>query len=104
MDLVAQHFTRLESSLSGIYCEEWAEERLLDHIVERRWGINTEAAYAVADAEFKEEQQMEQVRLDMYAAGERYGPDDDDRGMVNLSFEESPFMQDRYGPWNSTDA
>ena len=25
MDLVAQRFTRLESSLSGFYCEEWAE-------------------------------------------------------------------------------
>ncbi|XP_068747461.1 polycystin-2-like [Montipora capricornis] len=62
MDLVAQRFTRLESSLSGFYCEEWAEERLLDHIVERRWGVNREAAYAVADAELKEEQQMEELR------------------------------------------
>ena len=103
MDLMAQRFTRLESSLSGFYCEEWAEEQLLDHIVERRWGVNTEAAYAVADAEFKEEQQMEELRQDLYAAAERYDPDDDG-GMVNLSFEDSAFRKDMYPPWNSTDA
>lgn len=103
MDLVAQRFTRLESSLSGFYCEEWAEERLLDHIVERRWGVNPEAAYAVADAELSEEQQMEELRQDLYAAAERYDPDDDG-GMINLSFEEDALMKNMYAPWNSTDA
>ena len=103
MDMVAQRFTRLESSLSGFYCEEWAEERLLDHIVERRWGVNPEAAYAVADAELKQEQQMEELRQDMYAAAERYDPDDQD-GVVNLSFEGDAFGNSRYALWNSTDA
>ena len=98
MDLVAQRFTRLESSLSGFYCEEWAEERLLDHIVERRWGVNAEAAYAEADAELNEEQQVEELRLDMYAAAERYDADEDD-GAFNLSFE-----GDVFSSWNSTDA
>ncbi|XP_015762233.1 PREDICTED: polycystic kidney disease protein 1-like 2 [Acropora digitifera] len=103
MDMVAQRFTRLESSLSGFYCEEWAEERLLDHIVERRWGVNPEAAYAVADAELKQEQQMEELRQDMYAAAERYDPDDQD-GVVNLSFEGDAFGNSRYALWDSTDA
>ena len=103
MDLVAQRFTRLETSLSGLYCEEWAEERLLDHIVERRWGVNPEAAYAVADAELKEEQQMEELRQDMYAAAERYDPEDDG-GMINLSFEGDAFGKGLNVPWNSTDA
>lgn len=96
MDLVAQRFTRLETSLSGFYCEEWAEERLLDHIVERRWGVNTEAAYAQADAELHEEQKVEQLRQDMYAAAERF---DAGEGTINLSFED-----DMYSPWNTTDA
>ena len=103
MDLVAQRFTRLESSLSGFYCEEWAEERLLDHIVERRWGVNPEAAYAVADAELKEEQQMEELRQDMYAAAERYDPDDQE-GVINLSFEGDSFGNGSYVPLNSTEA
>lgn len=98
MDLVAQRFTRLESSLSGFYCEEWAEERLLDHIVERRWGVNAEAAYAEADAELNEEQQVEELRQDMYAAAERYDADEDE-GAFDLSFE-----GDVFSPWNSTDA
>jgi len=98
MDLVAQRFTRLESSLSGFYCEEWAEERLLDHIVERRWGVNAESAYAEADAELNEEQQVEELRQDMYAAAERYDADEDD-GAFNLSFE-----GDVFSSWNSTDA
>ncbi|PFX20690.1 Polycystic kidney disease and receptor for egg jelly-related protein [Stylophora pistillata] len=96
MDLVAQRFTRLETSLSGFYCEEWAEERLLDHIVERRWGVNAEAAYAQADAELHEEQQVEQLRQDMYAAAERF---DAGEGAINLNFED-----DIFEPWNSTDA
>lgn len=104
MDLVAQRFTSLESSLSGLYCEELAEERLLDHIVERKWGVNPEAAYAVADAELKEEQKMEELRQDMYAAVERYDPDDGNEGMINLSFEEGVFTRGMNAPWNSTDA
>lgn len=99
MDLVAQRFTRLESSLSGFYCEEWAEERLLDHIVERRWGVNAESAYAEADAELHEEQKMEELRQDLYAAAERYDPNEGEE-TFNLSFEEDGL----YSPWKSTDA
>ena len=86
LDLVAQRFTTLESSLSGLYCEDWAEDRLLDHIVERRWGVNPEAAYAAAEAELKEEQHLEELRQYMYAAADRYCESDDER-VMNSSLE-----------------
>ena len=85
-DPLAQRFTRLESSLNGFYCDEWAEERILDHFVERRWGIDTEGAYAVAEAELALDQQREDLRHDMYAALDRYGDTEDGGDVFTLSF------------------
>lgn len=71
-DTLCQRFDRLEMSFNGFYCNEWAEERMLDAFVERKWGVNPDQAYAEAEAELQEDAQREELRQDMYAALENY--------------------------------
>jgi hypothetical protein len=84
---IAQRFTRLDDSLKGFYCQDFAEERMLDDIVEKKWGISTEHSYADAAMDLKMEEQRETIRHDMYAALDRFETSHDE-GSFNLAFEE----------------
>ena len=80
-DTICQRFDMLEISLDGFYCNEWAEERILDSFVERKWGVNPDQAYAEAEAELQKDEQREELKKDMYAALENY-----DLGSGDVSF------------------
>lgn len=84
---IAQRFTRLDDSLRGFYCEDFAEERMLDDIVEKKWGISTEHSFADAATELKIEEERETMRHDMYAALDNFETSFDE-GAFNLAFEE----------------
>ena len=95
MDMVSQRFDRLETSLNGFYCDEWAEERMLDAFVERKWGVNPDQAYAEATAELEEDEHREGLRQDMYAALDMYDAGASDI-KFSLSFEEEDPKKDLF--------
>lgn len=84
---IAQRFTRLDDSLRGFYCEDYAEERIFDDIVEKKYGITTEHSFADAATELKIEEERETIRHDMYAALDNFETSFDE-GAFNLAFEE----------------
>lgn len=84
---IANRFARLDDSLRGFYCEDFAEERMLDDIVEKKWGITTEHSFADAATELKMEEERETIRHDMYAALDNFETSFDE-GAFNLAFEE----------------
>ncbi|KAK3736330.1 hypothetical protein QZH41_020801, partial [Actinostola sp. cb2023] len=88
---INQQFTRLDDSLRGFYCEDFAEERMLDDIVERKWGITTKHSFADAATELKIEEERETLRHDMYAALDNFETSFDE-GAFNLAFEEDEPM------------
>ncbi|XP_048582698.1 polycystic kidney disease and receptor for egg jelly-related protein [Nematostella vectensis] len=94
MDLVAQRFSRLDDSLKGFCCDEWAEERMLDDIVERKWGINTDEVNRSAQCELKHAEQQEAFRLDMYAALDNYEASPTDEDAFTFSFPDGEFKRD----------
>lgn len=84
---ITKRFTRLDDSLKGFYCQDFAEERMLDDIVEKKWGVSVQHSYADAAMDLKIEEERETIRHDMYAALDNFETSYDE-GAFNLAFEE----------------
>lgn len=84
---IAKRFTRLDDSLKGFYCQDFDEERMLDDIVEKKWGVSVQHSYADAATDLKIEEERETMRHDMYAALDNFETSYDE-GAFNLAFDE----------------